>query len=160
MSVLINMMTTQTNTGAASMPYREKIAWLSLAGMAVCYGPYFAITSRSPLLDHPLPNFGLMTLFAAAAGGNAVWVLLGRLLVNVNTPRDERAVTDERDRAVDRRASTVAYYVLIGLALYVGCMLPFTTTGWHIVNSMVASVVIAEMVRHAMIVLGYRRGLE
>jgi hypothetical protein len=142
------------------MPYREKIAWLSLVGMAVCYGPYFAFTHQSPLLDQPLPNFLLMTLFAAAAGGNAVWVLLGRFLVQRTTPRDERGAADERDQAVDRRASTVAYYVLIGLALYVGCYLPFVRTGWHIVNSMVASVVIAEMVRHAMIVAGYRRGLR
>jgi len=142
------------------MPHREKIAWLSLVGMAVCYGPYFALTYRSPLLDQSLPNFGLMALFAAAAGGNAVWVLLGRLIVNMTTPRDERGVADERDRAVDRRAGTVAYYVLIGLALYVGCVLPFTTTGWHIVNSMVASVVIAETIRYAAIVLGYRRGLR
>jgi membrane protein YqaA with SNARE-associated domain len=160
MFVLHYMMTSKANIGAASMPYREKIAWLSLVGMAICYGPYFAVTHQSPLLDHPLPNFGLMALFAAAAGGNAVWVLLGRLLVNVKTPRDERAVADERDRAVDRRAGTVAYYVLIGLALYVGCVLPFTSTGWHIVNSMIASVVIAETIRYAVIVLGYRRGLR
>ena len=142
------------------MPYREKIAWLSLVGMAVCYGPYFALTYRSPLLDQPLPNLELMALFAAAAGGNAVWVLLGRLFVRMTTPRDERGVADERDQAVDRRANTVAYYVLIGLALYVGGVKPFTSAGWHIVNSMVASVVIAETLRYALIVLGYRRGLR
>jgi hypothetical protein len=112
------------------MPYREKLAWLSLAGMAVCYGPYFALTYRSPLLEQPLPNLRLMALFAAAAGGNAVWVLLGRLFVRMTTPRDERGV------------------------------MPFTSAGWHIVNSMVASVVIAESLRYAMIVVGYRRGLR
>ena len=142
------------------MPYREKLAWLSLVGMAVCYGPYFALTYRSPLLEQPLPNLRLMALFAAAAGGNAVWVLLGRLFVRMTTPRDERGVADERDRAIDRRANAVAYYVLIGLALYVGCVMPFISAGWHIVNSMVASVVIAETVSYAMIVLGYRRGLR
>jgi len=141
------------------MPYREKIAWLSLVGMAVCYGPYFAATYRSPLLDQPLPNFALMALFAAAAGGNAVWTLLGRLIVRMNTPIDERGVADERDLAVDRRARTVAYYLLIGLALYVGCVMPFTSSGWHIVNSMVASVILSEIACHALIVLGYRRGL-
>ena len=142
------------------MPYREKIAWLSLVGMVVCYGPYFAITYRSPLLDQPLPNLELMTLFAAAAGGNAVWVLLGRLFVRMTTPPDERGGADERDRAIDRRAKAVAYYVLIGLALYVGCFMPFTSAGWYIVNSMVASVVIAETLSFAMIVLGYRRGVR
>lgn len=142
------------------MPYREKLAWLTLVGMAVCYGPYFAFTYRSPLLDQPLPNLALMTLLAAAAGGNAVWVLLGRLLVKMKTPSDERGVADERDRAVERRANTVAYYVLMGLALYVGCFMPFTSAGWHIVNSMVASVVIAETVSSALVVAGYRRGLR
>jgi membrane protein YqaA with SNARE-associated domain len=142
------------------MPYREKVAWISLLGMAVCYGPYFALTHRSPLLDRPLPNLELMTLFAWAAGGNAVWALLGRLVLRMTTPRDERGPADERDQAVDRRANTVAYYVLIGFALYVGGFLPFTTSGWHIVNAMVASVVVAEFLRYALIVMGYRRGLR
>jgi len=142
------------------MPYREKIAWLSLAGIAVCYGPYFALTYRSPLLDRPLPNLELMTLFAWAAGGNAVWVLMGRLILRMTTAPDDRGPPDERDRAVDRRASTVAYYVLIGCALYVGCFMPFITSGWHIVNAMVASVLIAEFLGGALIVTGYRRGLK
>jgi membrane protein YqaA with SNARE-associated domain len=142
------------------MPYREKLAWLSLVGMALCYGPYFVFIHQSPLLDQPLPNFTLMILFAGAAVGNAVWVLLGRLLLRVITPRDDSGPADERDQAIDRRASTVAYYVLIGCALYVGCYMPFTSSGWHIVNAMVASVVVAEFLRYAMIVAGYRRGLR
>ncbi len=142
------------------MPYREKFAWLSLVGMVVCYVPYFVLTHESPLLDRPLPNLELMAMFAAAAGGNAVWVLVGRLLLRWTTPADERGPADERDQAVDRRANAIAYYVLIGLALYVGGILPFTTSGWHIVNAMVASVVIAELVRYALVVLGYRRGLR
>lgn len=142
------------------MSYREKIAWLTLLGLAVCYGPYFALTHRSPLLDRPLPNLELMKLFAMAAGGNAVWSIVGRLLLRMTTPRDERGPPDERDLAIDRRASRVAYYVLMGLALYVGGFLPFTTSGWHIVNAMVASVVIAMFVEQALTVTGYRRGLR
>jgi hypothetical protein len=142
------------------VPYREKIAWLTLVGLAVCYGPYFALTHRSPLLDRPLPNLELMTLFAWAAGGNAVWTIVGRLVLRVTTPRDERGPPDERDLAIDRRASRVAYFVLMGLALYVGGFLPFTTSGWHIVNAMVASVVIAMFVEQALTVTGYRRGLR
>jgi hypothetical protein len=142
------------------MPYREKLAWLTVVGMAVCYGPYFAFTHRSPLLDRPLPNLELMALFAWAAGGNAVWTIAGRLLLRMTTPRDERGPPDERDLAIDLRASRVAYYVLIGLALYVGGFLPFTTSGWHIVNAMVASVVIAGFVEQVVTLTGYRRGLR
>jgi hypothetical protein len=142
------------------MPYREKLAWMTLVGMAVCYGPYFAFTYRSPLLDRPLPNLELMALFAWAAGGNAVWTIVGRLLLRMTTPRDERGPPDERDLAIDRHASRVAYYVLMGLALYVGGVLPFTTHGWHIVNAMVASVVIALFVQQVLTVTGYRRGLR
>ena len=40
-----------------------------------------------------------------------------------------------------------------------GCYLPFVRTGWHLVNSMVASVVIVETLRYAFVVLGYRRGV-
>jgi len=141
------------------MPYREKIAWLSLLGMAVCYGPYFAYTYQSPLLDQPLPNLKLMALLAAAAGGNGVWTLLGRLVLRLTTPPDDRGPADERDQAVARRATTVSYYVLIGLALYVGGFMPFTSSGWHIVNAMIASVVIAELTGYALVVQGYRRGL-
>jgi hypothetical protein len=154
------IMTMNTNSESTPMPYREKFAWLSLVGMPACYGPYFALTHGSPLLDQPLPNLKLMMLFAAAAVGNAAWVLLGRLLLRMTSPRDERGPADERDQAVDRRANTVAYYVLIGCALYVGCVLPFLTSAWHIVNAMVASVIIAEVVRYATVVLGYRRGLR
>jgi hypothetical protein len=142
------------------MPYREKVAWMTLVGMAVCYGPYFALIHGSPLLDRPLPNLELMARFALAAGGNGVWALLGRLVLRMTTPRDERGPADERDQAIERRANTVAYYVLMGCALYVGCYLPFVTSGWHIVNSMVASVVIAEFVHQVLIVTGYRRGLR
>ncbi|HQR29146.1 MAG TPA: hypothetical protein PLL32_01975 [Anaeromyxobacteraceae bacterium] len=141
------------------MPYREKIAWMSLAGLVVCYVPYFALTYRSPLLDRPLPNLELMALFAAAAGGNALWVLVGRLILRTTTPPEERGPGDERDRAVDRRAVAIAYNVLIGCALWFGGVLPFLATGWHIVNAMVAAVVVAEFVRYALTVRGYRRGL-
>ncbi len=142
------------------MPYREKLAWLSLLGIVVCYGPYFVLTHRSPLLDRPLPNLELMAMFAWAAGGNAVWHLVGRLLVRMTTPRDDRGPPDERDLAVGRRATTVAYYVLMALALYVGAFLPFTTSGWHIVNAMVASVIISELAQQVLTVAGYRRGLR
>jgi hypothetical protein len=133
---------------------------MTLVGMALCYGPYFALTHRSPLLNQPLPNLELMRLFAFAAGGNAVWALLGRLALRATTPREERGPADERDQAVDRRANTVAYYVLMGCALYVGGVMPFISSGWHIVNAMVASVIVAELVRQAVVVTGYRRGLR
>ena len=63
----------------------------------------------------------------------------------------------KRDMAIDRRSTQIAYFVLMGLTLYVGGYLPFVTRGWEIVNSAIASVVIAELVRCIVAVVAYRR---
>ena len=48
------------------MPYREKIAWLSLITMAVTFGPYFTWTAIAPPTE-PLPDLRAMGVFAATA---------------------------------------------------------------------------------------------
>ena len=57
------------------MPYREKIAWLYLAAMAVTYGPYFLITALHPPGD-ALPNLHQFWRFAVTAGAAFIFMLL------------------------------------------------------------------------------------
>lgn len=72
--------------------------------------------------------------------------------------REANAPADERDRAIDRRAANVAYYVLLIGMILVAVVMPFSAPAWKIVNAGLAAIVTAEVVRHVLILLSYRRG--
>ncbi|HEY7464993.1 MAG TPA: hypothetical protein VH987_11275 [Candidatus Limnocylindria bacterium] len=140
------------------MPHREKLAWLYLIAMAVAFVPYFTYTAMDPPTD-ALPDMGRLMRLAAALIGQAVVLGIGYLLLWVSNRTEARAPADERDKAIERRALGVAYYVLIAGAVAVGCFLPFTDTGWSIVNSAVGAVLLAEVVHYGVVVWSYRRGV-
>src|ERR1700694_4296259 len=76
------------------MPYREKIAWLSLIAMAVTYGPYFAIVAAGILPAEALPNLRQLGLFAVAALGNALIQGVGRLVLGRLAPAEAHTPLD------------------------------------------------------------------
>jgi len=135
---------------------RERYSWVLLTGLVLFFGAYFVVVS---VLQHAhveptfLQKIGIL---AIAAGSLAIVVLIDRFVAWVRP--DRNAKPDERDKLIELRAAGIAYYVLIAGALYVGCYLPFLATTWQIVNSTLAVVVIAEVVHHGLVVLGYRRG--
>ncbi len=137
------------------MPYREKIAWLSLAAMVVSYGPYFAYLAWSQP-SAAVPNLPLLGVLAAVSAVRVA--VLGPLWLwfRASTPADDRLM-DERDRDIERRAVGVAYYVLMTGALLAAMVMPFTTAGWDIVNAGLAAIVIAEITRDGLVVWAYRR---
>ena len=139
------------------MTYREKLNWMTLFGMLATIGVYLVWVEVAADKTAPMPNFGMMAAYAVAAGAWAAFYLLGRLILSRRSPAEARARPDERELAIDRRSTQVAYYVLMGLMLYVGCYKPFVSEGWEIVNATIASVVIAEVVRCIVAVVGYRR---
>ena len=140
------------------MPHREKVAWLSLVAMAIGFIPYYAYTAVDPPTD-VLPDMPRLSRLAAALISQAVVLGIGHLWLWVSNRRESRAPADERDKAIERRALGVAYYVLIAGAVAVGCFLPFTESGWRIVNSAVGAVVLAEIVHYGVVVWSYRRGI-
>ena len=140
------------------MPYREKFAWLSLLAIALTYGPYFVLTALEPPPAGVLPNLEQLRFFGAIAIAQMVILLAGRAVLAARTPKDERGPADERDRAVELRASRIAYYVLITGVIVAGVVLPFVASGWQIVNAALASIVLAEVVQHGLTVRSYRQG--
>ena len=46
---------------------------------------------------------------------------------------------------------------MVGI-LVVGCVMPFSAGGWHIVNAALLALVASEIVRYGVIVVSYRRG--
>jgi hypothetical protein len=140
------------------MSYREKLAWLSLSAMALTFGPYFAIAGRGAAMDKPMPNLNLLWLFAIAAGVQLLIQGLGRLWLRHKDRLDGGLqLPDERDRAIEYRSVRAAYGVLIAGMILVGCVMPFNSSGWRIVNAALAMIVAAEVVHYATVVVSYHR---
>lgn len=140
------------------MSCREKFAWLSLVAMAVTYGPYFTLAALKPPTVS-LPDLSRLGVFAATSLSHMAIVLVGRLYFLARSPEEARAPADERDLAIERRSKTTAYYILMAGLIVVGVVMPFTSSGWIIINAALATIVGVEVLRDSLIVLGYRRSM-
>jgi hypothetical protein len=138
------------------MPYREKTAWLSLIAMAVTFGPYFAIVATGSHSE-ALPNLRQLGLFAIAAIAQMLVLGIGHLHLSRESRQEALTPPDERDRAIMRRSISSAYYVLIAGMILVGCVMPFHSTGWTIINAALLMIVAAEVVHYGVVALSYRR---
>ncbi len=139
------------------MPYREKTAWLALFAMALTFGPYFILVATAPPAVEPLPNFRQLGVYASVALSQMVLLGLGHLILRRASPQEARMPADERDRAIDSRALSAAYYVLIFGMILVGVIMPFQSAGWTIVNAALFAIVFGEVVRYSVVVINYRR---
>jgi hypothetical protein len=138
------------------MPYREKVAWLSLLAMAVVFIPYFAWATLNPPTS-AVPNLGQMALYAVTCGIWMVILGIGHLLLRWRAPGEAKLPLDERDRAIQYRSRNYAYGVLLTGMILVGCVMPFTDGGWNIVNATIFMIVLAETVHYGSMVYSYRR---
>ena len=141
------------------MSVREQFSWVWLAVMVVVYGAYFA--SVLLLRAHGEIPF-LMEFVLLGAAGLTQMIILGAASLVMRARREARARTkpDERDRAIEHHATTMAYYVLVAGMIVVGCVTPFTASGWEIVRAAVLAIVIAEIVHHGLVVRAYRSGWQ
>ena len=138
------------------MSYREKIAWLSLTAMAIAYVPYFVLVARGPFPWEPLPHLHPLGLFALVSIVRMLILGAGYLYLRLGSPSEDRPPRDERDRAIEHRSLSAAYYVLIAGMILVGCIMPFNSSGWTIVNAAILWIVAAEVVHYSMVAASYR----
>jgi hypothetical protein len=132
----------------------EKRAWLALWSLCPPYVVYFLIQTECPMW---LTTFlERIACLAAVASVHAVAYVTG-LLVMKRQERGEPLLLDERDRAIDGRATRTAYFVMLTGLIVVGVVMPFSDSGWKITNTALFAIVLAETVRYALIVAGYRR---
>ena len=127
------------------MTYREKFAWLSLAALAVTFGPYFALVALGPFANDAMPNFRQLILYAIASGVQMTILLVGRWFLRRNDA-DASLPADERDRAISNRAINYAYWVLMVAMILVGGVMPFRYGGWAIVNAAFFGIVLSQVV--------------
>jgi hypothetical protein len=137
------------------MAYREKLAAVNLAAMALVYSVYFTLVVVRPPVSHLID---MLRLFGIAAPIHAILVALGMAAVRFGNRKEAAAPPDERDRAIARRGRSIAYLVLLAGTILVGVVMPFSETPGKIVNTTLFVIVIAELVHQGMILLSYRRG--
>jgi uncharacterized membrane protein len=96
-------------------------------------------------------------MFAITVIAQVVILIIGHIVLAIRKPREEQAPPDERDRAIERRSLVAAYYVLICGMILVGCVMPFKSSGWAIVNAALLMIVTAELVHYGVVVWNYRK---
>ena len=132
----------------------EKRAWLSLWSMCPPYCIYFAILIGFPeLLSTVLERFGCLAVVATIHA----LAYIGGLLAIKRHEAGEPLLEDERDRAIDGRATRLAYFILLAGMIVVGMVMPFNNSGWKLVNTALLFIVLTETARYVLILLGYRR---
>ena len=124
--------------------------------MAIAFGPYFVVTAASHA-GPSLPNLRQLSLFAVAAIVQMLILGIGHLYLSRRSPQEAHIPPDERDVAIMRRSIVWAYYVLVAGMILVGCVMPFNSSGWAIINSAIVMIVFAEVVHYTVVVLSYRR---
>jgi hypothetical protein len=132
------------------MTYREKSAAASLAITAIAFAAY-----------------GFWAFQQPRSTGDAVMALIGLIVVQIVVQVIAHVLfavqarpegVDERDRMVERLAQRNAYFVLFGSVWAVLGMALEALPGLTIAYGLIATIVLAELVRFASQLFYYRRG--
>ena len=138
------------------MSYDEKSAWTYLLTSVLVWAGYVVvILTRAD--GGPLAEVRYVSTLLWAVGISILVNMFGRVLFEAVRPSDSR-LTDERDRAIDRRGEYVA-----GIVLAVAVIGPFVlalTESAHfwIANAIFTAYVLSAVVGSLVKIVGYRRG--
>lgn len=138
----------------AVMSHHERRAWLALVSSVVVYGAYFTLVAQLPRRE----VVQMLVLFAVATVGQALAMAVGTAILASRNRAEAKEPPDERDRAIARGSAMVAYFALMAGMIVVGIVMPFSAAGWEITNAALLAMVAAEIVRHAVTIVHYRRG--
>ncbi len=125
------------------MSFRYKSALVSLVSLALGYGWYFGVL----LAQHGHPA-GPVSHLIFAVILTTVLQIVGHILIAV-LPGEPRGAMDERERAFDRRATSVGYQILVVGALGAAATLHLGFDRAGMANAIVLAIVVAECARQA-----------
>ena len=148
-----NIFDTQRGVG---MSFREKSAWISFVVILIVSGVYFWNASR--ILGGQIePRLGLHVSVALLA----TFVLLEavmHLIVAAKSPREALAARDEREQAIQMRATRRAFHVAVVGALVAVSMLHVSDSPWVMGQVVLLAVVLAGLVNYGSQIVLFRRG--
>ena len=136
------------------MPFKEKIAWISVVTTALVWGSYFGFVAATHGWPAPVHIVG----FVGAVIVQTILVVIASIATAIMAPKDASAGSDERDKDISRRAYAIAYPVLLTLIVCVAASVHFGVNAVGMTYGIMGAIVIAEIIHYAAQIAGYRRG--
>jgi hypothetical protein len=137
------------------MPFREKIAWIALAGILGAAPVYFgALYVHRSDPDHSY----FIGLFVEIAALQTVITLAASVVASILSHRDAGAPRDERDRGIGRNAAGLAYYPLLIGVILAAVSIHFGNGIFGMLNTLLGVIMAAEALRITLQIIAYRRG--
>lgn len=139
------------------MSFREKIHWVAFISLLGAFGWYFLFYPWS-IVDSPAG-------VAATAGMMVpvtIVIILSMSIVTafwaIRTPKEVNLKEDERDRTIHMRGTHLAYYfIVLGVWANLFAIFYHLSAGVRL-NLLIATVVVAELIRVGVQIFHYRRG--
>jgi len=139
------------------MSFREKIHWVAFLSLILGFGWYFMSYPWAVANTHG----GMLT---------AVWMLIpttiiflvpmvaGTVWFTIRTPKEANLKEDEREKTIHLKGTHAAYYPLVlGIWANIFALINGLSYGWS-VNILMATLVLAELIRVGSQLYLYRRG--
>ena len=134
------------------MALREKSAWVSFWTTMIVYGGYFAYVGQALASGRPVGFAGPLTTCILVL----VVLQVGLQILLAARSGEPRTPQDERERLIDLRASTNAFYVLQVAAMGAAITVYFADKT-VMAQAVILALAVSELARHGGILLGYRR---
>jgi hypothetical protein len=138
------------------MSYREKIAWVAFLSTVLAWGGYFAVVVHASI-NGTDDGIWLLWLFLGVTVAQVVMIAAAAIVAAILDPADAQAARDERDHAVNRRASGVAYFALLVGLVAVIAALHVGLHGRGTIFALLGLFMLGEATRFGAQAIGYRR---
>lgn len=136
------------------MPFKEKIAWISLVSTVVSWGGYFGFMA---VTRGQLPGRTYFFGFFGAVMVQVIVVVGAAIVTALLAPKDA-AASDERDQAIARRGAAFAYPVLITLVFLVAASMHLGLSARDMTYGIIGAIILAEIAHYGAKIAGYRAG--
>jgi len=138
------------------MSFREKTAWLTLCAIVIVTVMFWL---HSPTGFNAHNHHWVMLALLLSLGTYVCIEVVGYVVLRLRYPRDARTPRDERERLIDLKALRFAYYTfVIGTFGGIFFMLHLVHAGAGTIGTVVlAAFVTAQLVKHAVRIVYYRR---
>ena len=139
------------------MAFREKIHWVTLVTMILAFGWYFLLYPWR-IVGSPAGVMATAGMLVPVTIAIIVAMTIATAFLAIRSPREAEAREDERDRDFHLRGTHFGYYPLV-IGIWINIFLIFWGIGQaEQLNLMIATLVVAELVRIGTQLYLYRRG--